>query len=201
MPRRAGTWNHNTYHHAGLLRLVPAAVARALDVGCGDGTFAAKLASRCRLVEALDADAQQVAATRARCRGLGNVRAYQADFLKADLPASAFDLVTGLAAFHHMPFDDALRSAIRILRPGGRLLLLGVWTDTESASDMVLNLVSTGHNLGLRALRGPDEMSSPQTMPTMSLLEVRQVVHSRLPGATIRRGSLWRYILTWDKPS
>ncbi len=194
-------WNHNTHHHPTLLRLIPPRVARALDVGCGDGSFAMKLAVRCDTVDALDRDAGQVRVARERCGSLTNVNVIRGDFLTADtLPEGGYDLIASLATFHHMPFDLAADRASRLLRPGGRLLLLGVWTDSATAGDLLLNVMSTGFNVVLRALRGPDEMSAPQTMPTMPLLEVREAARRALPRARLTRRRLWRYTLVWDKP-
>lgn len=193
-------WNHNTHHHATLLRQLPARVARGIDVGCGDGSFAAKLAWRCDAVDALDRDAEQVRVARKWCALLPNVKVIHADFLTADLPESAYDVVASLATFHHMPFDLAVDKARRLLRPGGRLLLLGVWTDNATSGDLAANLLSSGLNLILRAARGPDEMTAPQTMPTLSLPQLREAARRELPGARLTRRRLWRYTLVWDKP-
>lgn len=48
------TWNHNVHYHDLLLRSVPARCRAALDVGCGDGTFARELASRASKVTGVD---------------------------------------------------------------------------------------------------------------------------------------------------
>ena len=48
------------------------------------------------------------------------------DFLTAALPIGHFDAVTALAAFHHMPWDLAFARASKVLKPGGRLVVLGV---------------------------------------------------------------------------
>src|SRR3954465_6547029 len=103
----AAAWNHNTHHHERLLRLVPTSGGSALDVGCGDGSFASLLADRFSEVVALDPDGDQVAATAARCASFPHVRAVQADFLASGLPCDHFDVVTALASFHHMPFASA----------------------------------------------------------------------------------------------
>jgi 2-polyprenyl-3-methyl-5-hydroxy-6-metoxy-1,4-benzoquinol methylase len=39
-------WDHNSYYHERLLRALPARCGRVLDVGCGAGAFAARLAER-----------------------------------------------------------------------------------------------------------------------------------------------------------
>ena len=46
-------WNHNNHFHNYLLRQLPKKVNRTLDVGCGLGFFAKKLAERSELVEAV----------------------------------------------------------------------------------------------------------------------------------------------------
>ncbi len=40
-------WNHNVHYQLVILRAVPAGCDRALEVGCGDGLLAGRLAERC----------------------------------------------------------------------------------------------------------------------------------------------------------
>jgi ubiquinone/menaquinone biosynthesis C-methylase UbiE len=193
-------WNHNTHFHGRLLRLLPPRGSAALDVGCGDGSFATLLAGRYQRVVALDPDAEQVSATSARCANLTNVEVRQGDFLQSKLPSEAFDAVTALASFHHMPFADAAAEADRVLRPGGRLVVLGVWTDRQSPTDLALNVMSTALNTFLRLRRGPDVMSAPATLERTKWRGVKADATACLPGARLRRHLLWRYALVWDKP-
>jgi len=193
-------WNHNTHHHGTILRLLPPHPDVVLDVGCGDGSFAALLGRTATSVLALDVDPVQVQITKSRCRAQRNVRVQEGEFLTANLPSEHFDAVTALASFHHMPFEPAASEAKRVLKPGGRLIVLGVWTDRSTASDLALNLSSTALNGVLRRLRGRDVMAAPATMPTMSFPEVKQAARECFPGARIKRRRLWRYTLTWEKP-
>lgn len=121
--------NHNTHYHRILLRFLPARGEAALDVGSGDGAFAALLSRRYAEVVAIDAGPVQVAAVRARCGALPHVAVRQADLLDSGLPDGYFDAVTALAVLHHMPFADAAGEVKRLLKPRGRLVVLGVWTD------------------------------------------------------------------------
>ena len=75
VPPRPRPWNHNTRYHRTLLHNVAPGTGSALDVGCGDGTFAWQLASRCIQVVALDPDERQVARTLATCQDAPNVTA------------------------------------------------------------------------------------------------------------------------------
>jgi len=86
----AKAWNHNTHYHRRLLRLVPDDCERALDVGCGDGTFAACLAAKGAAVIALDSDHVQVEPARRACADLANVSVWHGDFLTADLGQDAW---------------------------------------------------------------------------------------------------------------
>ena len=51
-------WNHNAHFHDYLLRQIPRKLNRALDIGCGLGLFASKLAHRTKIVDALDLDSK-----------------------------------------------------------------------------------------------------------------------------------------------
>ncbi len=200
MHRTSAEWNHNTYHHARLLRLLRDRPGVTLEIGCGDGSFAALLGARSTHVLALDTDAAQVAIARERTGHQPNVEVRQANFLSAALPSNHFDAVTALASFHHMPFAEAAAEARRVLKPGGLLLVLGVWTDRKTMTDFVWNVTSTGLNLVLRRRHGPDVMAAPATLPTMSLPEIRGAAARHLPKARVDRHLLWRYTLSWIKP-
>jgi 2-polyprenyl-3-methyl-5-hydroxy-6-metoxy-1,4-benzoquinol methylase len=58
-------FDHNDRYHRLLLRQVPAGCRTALDVGCGTGRFARRLARRGIQVDAIDRSAEVIRAARA----------------------------------------------------------------------------------------------------------------------------------------
>ena len=67
---RVDHWNHNVHYQPVILRAVPANCGSALEVGCGDGMLACRLAERCAEVTAIDRDARMIALARDRARRL-----------------------------------------------------------------------------------------------------------------------------------
>ena len=67
-------WNRNAHYHDRLLAALPVDCRRVLDVGCGLGTFARRLARVVEHVDALDRDRDALA---------------QAERLSRDLPTCA----------------------------------------------------------------------------------------------------------------
>ncbi|MFY9930600.1 MAG: class I SAM-dependent methyltransferase [Streptosporangiaceae bacterium] len=59
-------WNHNVHYQPVILRAVPPGCGPALDVGCGDGLLACRLAERCGSVTGIDSDAGMIAVARRR---------------------------------------------------------------------------------------------------------------------------------------
>jgi ubiquinone/menaquinone biosynthesis C-methylase UbiE len=68
---RAGYWNHNVHYQPVILRAVPPGCGAALEVGCGDGLLASRLAERCGQVTAIDRDPQMTALARSRAEAAG----------------------------------------------------------------------------------------------------------------------------------
>jgi SAM-dependent methyltransferase len=200
MPIAEREWNHNTRYHRTVLRLVPARCDRALDIGCGNGILARSLATRSKAVIAVDADLAQVELARRRCADRENVSVLHGDFLSTDLGHEAFDAVIAMASVHHLPFAPALLRMRELLRPGGRLIVLGVWTDDVTFRDSLLNNVAGRVNWLYQQVWGQDRMDAPATVPGMTLADVRRQVTDVLPGGSVRRLLLWRYVLAWQKP-
>ena len=96
--------------------------ARALEVGCGNGSISAWLAERVapggRAV-AMDLDLSLVDV---RAPGL---ELQQGDIVAGPVDPSGFDLVTARAVLHHVTdVDAAMRNLVASLAPGGSILLI-----------------------------------------------------------------------------
>jgi ubiquinone/menaquinone biosynthesis C-methylase UbiE len=106
---------------------------RILDVGCGTGVFAARLRDACpeARIWGIDLVAGMLAKGARRWRAhAAAVQPVQADSERLPFPAGAFDVVTCANSFHHYPHQDrAVAEMHRVLRPGGRLLLIDGYRD------------------------------------------------------------------------
>src|SRR5699024_6624676 len=108
----------------------------ALEVGCGDGLLARRLAERAAEVTAIDADAAMIALARERSPG-ARVRFVHADFLACPVEAASFDFACANTALHHMDFAAALSAMARALRPGGRLAVVGLAANGSPADYLI----------------------------------------------------------------
>ena len=198
---RAGYWNHNVYYQPVILRAVPAGCGAALEVGCGDGLLASRLAERCAKVTAIDRDARMIALARSRARaaGPGLVTVVEADYLAYPLAEASFDFACANTSLHHMNFAAALTAMARALRPGGRLAVIGLATH-GSFGDYLADAPGIPVNLLYRAVRGTGGPGAPVKDPEMTWAEVRAAARRLLPGVRYRRHLLWRYSLLWCKP-
>jgi SAM-dependent methyltransferase len=97
-----------------------------LDAGCGSGVFSFELAKRHPEAQVtgveLEPDLVARANEIAKRAGLGNCRFQEGDVTKLDFE-DAFDLVVSVDNFEHVEDDiAAMRTLLRALRPGGRLV-------------------------------------------------------------------------------
>lgn len=172
-----------------------------LDVGCGDGLLIERLAPVSRTVRGVDPDERAIERARARITGLPNARASVGDFMAIDLDPLAYDLVTMVATLHHLDLKPALERVRSILRPGGKLVVVGL-SANESFSDYAWSALTFPAVRILSRFHGEHRDIGVTTLvPRQSLREIRQDVCLLLPSSSLRRGIYYRYILTWTKTS
>ncbi|MEU6353723.1 class I SAM-dependent methyltransferase [Streptomyces sp. NPDC047072] len=193
-------WNHNVHYHRLVLDAVPEGCGEALDVGCGDGLLARKLAERAASVTGVDRSPEMI--RQARAASPGTLTFLEADYLDGRaLPEGTYDFVSAVAVVHHAPFEDALDGLVRLLAPGGRLVIVGM-AYNRTALDWVISGCGVPASLLMRKLRGGKR--SPAGMPmedsAMHWGEARRATRHLLPGRRYRRWLLWRYTAVWDKP-
>jgi len=204
-------WDHNAYYHRLLLRQLPTTCERVLDVGCGAGAFAAKLADRAGHVDAVDRSPEMIAT--ARQAAPDNVTCMLADIMRDPLPGNCYDAIVSVTALHHMPLDRALQRLSAALRPGGVLAAVALPRRDLPHELPAEILAGVGHRLfgaifaGLRGAGRGDWFALPSSHGTMPKVldppltarQVRQHATNVLPGSRVRRLIYWRYLLVWQR--
>ncbi len=113
---------------AALLDLLPpAGLGRLLDIGTGTGRLLEVLAPRIGAGIGVDASRAMLALARARLAraGIGHCTVRLADMYRLPFPDGTFDAVVMQMLLHHAETPaDALAEAARVLRPGGRLVVV-----------------------------------------------------------------------------
>ena len=201
----ARPWDHNAHFHRWILRQLPGRVGSALDVGCGTGDLARLLALRAQRVHGIDADPGITARARELTPAAAPVT-YTAADAPAGLGERSYDVITCVAAVHHLPFTEALSAFRDHLAPGGTLVIVGL-ARARTPVDHLLGIVSIPLNVVLALLKSrgrpvprPVSMTAPTRPADLSFTEIAREARAVLPGVRLRRRLLWRYTLVWRRP-
>jgi SAM-dependent methyltransferase len=201
-------WNHNDAYHAFLLRALPAHCPHALEIGCGTGAFARRLAARSGRVLALDLSPRMIEAARASSSQYPNIDFQAADVLAWDFPAGCFDAIATITTLHHLPMEAMLAKMKGALKVGGVLVALDLFKPVWPA-DLLTVALAVPVSLALETLKNGrlressaaraawDEHGRHDSYLTMA--EVRHACARVLPGAQVKKHLLWRYSIVWRK--
>jgi ArsR family transcriptional regulator len=127
----AGDWDRlraelygTAFEREALLALLPTEWTVA-DLGCGTGALAAVLARHVRRVHGIDQSAAMLRAAERRTAALGNVELHRSDLEHLPLADGSCDAALAVLALSWVA-DEApvLAEAARILRPGGRVVVV-----------------------------------------------------------------------------
>ncbi|MEQ7129387.1 class I SAM-dependent methyltransferase [Actinopolymorpha sp. B11F2] len=196
----ADPWNVNIHYDARLDAYVPTSATSVLDVGCGDGFLAARLARRVPRVVAIDVDAPVLERAQARFPE-AKVTWCHGDMMTYPFARESFDAVVSNATLHHFPNSkDALARMSELVRPGGTLAVVGfVQMERRDWPWAVASWVARGATI---RVRGNWAHSAPVAWPPPETFrQLRQSVHEVLPGARVSRQILGRHLIAWQAPA
>lgn len=201
-------WTANNHYHDSLLRHVPGNCENALEIGCGTGAFARRLAERAERVVALDLSSEMVRVASSRSGRFLNLEFQVADAMTWNFPQSHFDFVCSIATLHHLDQRELLAKIKEALKPRGVLVVMDL-VQSSGLGERVLDVIGLGVSGSLRLLHNgrlkpPREVRKAweqhgkhDSYSTIS--QMRALAHEILPGASVSRCLLWRYKLVYQK--
>lgn len=169
-------WSHNDAYAPWVLwharRVRRRGGSAALDVGCGTGNLIRALAAVVDEVTGIEPDGPTAARARANTAGISNAEVREEPFDFASPSQTQYDLVSFVAVLHHLPLEQTLYAARSLVRPGGRLVIVGL--AKETSADQPWSWASVFLNAGIGAIRHPHRArATPENMaaPTAEPLE------------------------------
>ena len=193
-------WNHNTAYYPAIRRAVSACGCRnVLDVGCGDGLLCRYLDDGSREITGIDPFPDGIRA--AEAFSSPRLHFIIADFLSWETD-DGFDAVIFSASLHHMEKETALRKAKELLVPGGLLYIVGLASPSSPADRIVegLRVIPAAVSSRIHHIRTCEDARIPTSYAFPSMRDIRELQKDLLPGASLRYGLYYRYILQWRKP-
>ena len=194
-------------YEAGILDRVPAGIDCALDIGCGTGAVARRLASKARHVVAVDLSSHMIDQAKSRSAAFPNIEfhiGHADEWLGSTV---SYDCISAIAVLHHMPLEPMIGKIKHCLRAGGLLLIVDMldlsgWRNLPQSAvawpvGAVRNLI-VRQRLGGRAFRQAwRDHGRGETYLTIA--QAREIFGSLLPGCEVRHHLLWRYSVVWEK--
>lgn len=168
-----------------------------LDIGCGDGLLAQRLATVSRSVTALDPDTSAVDRARARLASDDHVTVSHTSFDDFDPGGRRFDVITFVASLHHMDLRASLQKARGLLTPAGEIAVVGLAANTTVRDWLWALTTLPAARAGSWWHRETRDIGVVVAEPREGLDEIRAIAREVLPGARVRRGMYFRYRLSW----
>lgn len=167
---------------------------RLLDIGCGNGALLNALSER--VAEGVGVDESESILERAKIRNseISNLKFEMISGPLLPFPDASFDVVISMMSFRYLDWDPLLAEIKRVMKPGGKLLVIDMVTVPVRAPEyprLLRDKVRTmaarkknskfDHNLN-RLVSHPDWKKMLEFNPIRSEHEMKWYLESRFPG-------------------
>src|SRR5215831_18448015 len=165
-----------------------------LDIGCGNGALLDALSDRINYGAGVDESEAMLSKARLRMAARSHFELARITSPTLPFEDGKFDVAISLMSFRYLDWDPLLREIRRVIRPGGRFLVVDMVTDPVRTSeypqlvkDKVRNAMRQMSNRefqeNLRRLVGhPDWKKMLEYNPIRSEHEMKWYLESRFPG-------------------
>jgi 2-polyprenyl-3-methyl-5-hydroxy-6-metoxy-1,4-benzoquinol methylase len=196
-PNDRDYWNHNTAYHPWVVGIAAEHRGDVLDVGCGDGLLAQRLAPVSRSVTGIDPDPAAIGRAADRLASVRYVTVSHGDFQDYQPGARRFDLITFVASLHHMDLRASLVKARDLLTPTGEIAVVGCCAN-KTVRDWVWSAMCVpAARIGSWLHSETRDIGVAVQNPQEGLDDIRSMVDEVLPRASSRRALYYRYLLRW----
>lgn len=147
----SGQWDHlraelfgGRFHLHALLGLLGPDLVIG-DLGCGTGPLAELLAPHVAEIVGVDSSAEMLQTAKRRLKALPNVDLRRGDLQALPIDAARLDAALLVLVLHHLPDPArAVAEAARVLRPGGRLLIVDMFPHDRAEYQLQMGHVWLG---------------------------------------------------------
>lgn len=199
-------WDHNQNYAKLLLREIGSG-GKSIDIGCGTGEFTKRLSQQVN--EVIGIDISPVMIQEALKRNYGeNILYKHMDFDDLE-EVDKYDYIVSIATFHHLNLETALPKINRMLKPGGKLMVLDLY-ERRGFIDRTLDLIAVPMNFVVKKIKnGWSEVGSEESEAWnehshldqfMTYSELKGVYQKHLhQNIELKRLLFWRYVMIYTK--
>lgn len=140
---RRDEWRWLERRFSALRKLAP---PRVLDIGCGNGALLSALQARIASGVGVDVSPRFIAIAAARTRGLAHLSFMPATGSSLPFADRTFDVVISFLSFRYLDWNAAVPEALRVLKPGGRILIIDMVKQRATPADALhIARAAVGH--------------------------------------------------------
>ncbi|MFC5453209.1 class I SAM-dependent methyltransferase [Paenibacillus aestuarii] len=200
-------WNHNIHYHDYLLRFVPTNCQFAVDIGCGTGEFARKLAIKSSEVYGFDVSTITINKAIEFSQSYPNITYFAQDVLTYPFQDESIDCFSSLAVLHHIDLHNLLPKLKKALKPGGTIIFLDLYHQS-SFRDFLPDFLAIPLNKYYLKTKPQRKQTQEEILAMqehmkhdkyLSKKELKDIYGTYLPNYQFKIHLFWRYSLIWKK--